>query len=383
MIDLAIVGGGPAGLATAIRAAQAGFSAVVLERAPGIPDKACGEGLMPAGVRALRSLGALEGIPADQCRPFVGIRYVQEGGGILEARFSAGSGLGIRRTALSAALADRAQQLGASLRRCTVRGHRTLLDRVLVDTADGEIEARLLVAADGINSPLRRAAGLSRESTSAGPSAAGQRYGLRRHFACAPWSDFVEVHWERGVECYVTPVGGALVNVAFLWEDGALGASDQPGCAGPKNAKTGPPFDALLSRFPRVARELGCAPALSEARGAGPLLRRVRARAGDKLALVGDAAGYIDAITGQGLSLAFASAQLLIAALPRPLDSEALAAALRVYDRSLRSSWLRYALPARGLLALARRPRLRRRVFSLLQHTPRLFAALLDGVAGG
>jgi flavin-dependent dehydrogenase len=110
---------------------------------------------------------------------------------------------------------------------------------------------------------------------------------------------------------------------------------------------------------------------------------RDQRKAGERLALVGDAAGYVDAITGQGLSLAFAGARLLVLALPRPLGEAPLSEALRRYDRSLRVAWLRYALPARGLLALARRPRLRKRTLSLLQRAPRLFGALLEAVVAG
>jgi 2-polyprenyl-6-methoxyphenol hydroxylase-like FAD-dependent oxidoreductase len=378
VLDLAIAGGGPAGLAVAIRAAQAGLTAAVLERAAGTPDKACGEGLMPAGVRELATLGALEAIPASSRRAFAGIRYVQEDGGAVEARFRGGEGLGIRRTALSAALAGRALALGAELRRCAVRSFRALPDRVVVDTGEGAVEARLLVAADGIQSPLRRAAGLA----SAGEGL--RRYGLRRHFAAAPWSDFVEVHWARGLECYVTPVGPSCVNVAFLWEGEATAPAqgEKAADAGRERAER-TSFAALLARFPRVAEHLAGAAVESEARGSGPLLRGVRARAGERLALVGDAAGYVDAITGQGLSLAFAGARLLVLALPRPLGEAPLSEALRRYDRSLRVAWLRYALPARGLLALARRPRLRRRTLSFLQHAPRLFGALLEAVAAG
>jgi flavin-dependent dehydrogenase len=375
VLDLAIAGGGPAGLAVAIRAAQAGLTAAVLERAAGTPDKACGEGLMPAGVRELAALGALEAIPGSSRRAFAGIRYVQEDGGAVAARFRGGEGLGIRRTALSAALAGRALALGVELRRCAVRGFRALPDRVVVDTGEGGVEARLLVAADGIQSPLRRAAGL------ACADEGRRRYGLRRHFTAAPWSDFVEVHWARGLECYVTPIGPSCVNVAFLWEEAAIAPAQGEKAANADRERTS--FDALLTRFPRVAERLAGAAVESEARGSGPLLRRVRARAGERLALVGDAAGYVDAITGQGLSLAFAGARLLVFALPRPLGEAPLSEALRRYDRSLRAAWLRYALPARGLLALARCPRLRRRTLSFLQHAPRLFGALLEAVAAG
>ena len=79
----------------------------------------------------------------------------------------------------------------------------------------------------------------------------------------------------------------------------------------------------------------------------------MRARTAPRLALVGDAAGYVDAITGQGLSLAFTSAERLVRALPRDLREPGLTRALRSYDAALRSEWLRYALPARALLGLA------------------------------
>ncbi|MCC5691560.1 hypothetical protein, partial [Klebsiella pneumoniae] len=143
----------------------------------------------------------------------------------------------------------------------------------------------MLVAADGLHSPLRRAAGLDVES--AGP----RRFGLRQHFRVAPWGARVEVHFAGGVEAYVTPAGAQRVGVAFLWEDGAV-----------ERVR----FDALLARFPALAERLAGAAPDSAPRGAGPLLRRVRGRVADRFALVGDAAGYVDAVTGEGLSLAFA-----------------------------------------------------------------------------
>jgi len=106
----------------------------------------------------------------------------------------------------------------------------------------------------------------------------------------------------------------------------------------------------------------------------------VKARTATPVALIGDAAGYVDAITGQGLSLAFTSAELLVRVLPRDLSEPGLGEALRRYDRSLRAHWLRYALPARGLLALARRPELRRRALLLVQRHPRWFSLLLRAV---
>ena len=354
--DVAICGGGPAGLAAALHAAAAGFSTVVLERSAGAPDKACGEGLMPRGLRALEPLHVLEGI--RDTRPFRGIRYFQEDGGAVEARFRGGSGLGIRRTALAQALRERALVAGAEIRAASVRGLRRGGG---LDTDAGPIEARLVIAADGLGSPLRRAAGLELAANGR------RRFGLRRHYAVEPWADLVEVHWSAGAEAYVTPVGARSVNVAFLWEAGAFEEKAS--------------FDSLLARFPALGERVGSAAVESEARGAGPLSRRVKARAAPGLALVGDAAGYVDAITGQGLSLAFTSAERLVQSLPRTLREPDLSRALRRYDASLRAEWLRYALPARALLALARRPGLRRRTLGFLQRHPAWFGAFLRIVA--
>jgi flavin-dependent dehydrogenase len=105
-------------------------------------------------------------------------------------------------------------------------------------------------------------------------------------------------------------------------------------------------------------------------------LQRASARRAERLALLGDAAGYVDAITGQGLSLAFAGAAILIEALPPDL-SEDLSPALARYDRALRSRWLRYALPAHALVALSRRPALRRRALRSVATVPGAFGALV------
>ena len=346
MNDVVIAGGGPAGLAAAIRGAQRGFRIVLFERSEAPPDKACGEGLMPSGVRELEKLGARVGESA----PFRGIRYLQENGRAVEALFRE-PGLGIRRTVLSQALRERALECGVSLRRGTVKAARARADRVEIDTDQGAVEAHLLVAADGLHSPLRRAAGLERPA--AGPS----RYGIRRHFALAPWSDLVEVHWSAGVEAYVTPVGPACVNVALLCDGGGR-------------------FDELLAHFPGLLQRLAGAPPASEIRGAGPLLRHARARHAERLALLGDAAGYVDAITGQGLSLAFAAAGLLFEALPQDLSQD-LGPALKRYDDDVRFRWLRYSIPAHALVALSRRPTLRRGAIRSVAALPGAFAALV------
>lgn len=276
MIDVLIAGGGPAGLATAIHAALAGMEAVVVEPRTVPVDKACGEGLMPSGTAALGSLGVrVEG------RPLRGIRYLDSRYAV-EAEFRDGSGLGVRRTALHAALARRARELGVEVVPGKVDGVRQ--DGGGVEAAG--LRARWLVAADGLHSPLRALLGL--ELPGRGP----RRYGLRRHYPVAPWTDFVEVHWAPDGEAYVTPVGENLVGVAVL-----------------STRRRG--YPEHLADFPALLERLE-GPAATPVRGAGPLRQRVRARVAGRVLLVGDAAGYVDALTGEGVSLALASARLLV-----------------------------------------------------------------------
>lgn len=277
MIDLLVVGGGPAGLATAIRAATAGLEVTVLERRVGVVDKACGEGLMPAAVEGLRALGV-----EPSGHRFDGIRYV-DGDREAVARFRGGHGLGVRRTALSAALQARAAAVGVKVVRQTV-------DAVHQDATSvtaGGMRARYLVGADGLHSQVRRSAGLDQ------PSSRRARYGLRVHYRTAPWRDEVEVHWTSHGEAYVTPVADDVVGVAVL--------SSQ--------RRT---FHDQLGDFPRLLERLGGAPPASAVRGAGPMRQRASSPRAGRVLLVGDAAGYVDAITGEGIALALAESHALV-----------------------------------------------------------------------
>ncbi|MFP2899802.1 NAD(P)/FAD-dependent oxidoreductase [Corallococcus sp. 4LFB] len=359
--DVVVVGGGPAGLAVAITAARRGLDTVVLERASTPVDKACGEGLMPSGLAALERLGALAHLDLRDSSPFVGIRYVQEDGSTAEGKLPAPGGLGVRRLALSHALASRAREVGVDLREnAHVVSHQRTQDGVTLETPTGPVSARFLVAADGLNSPLRRAEGLDVERDVL------RRYGLRRHFRRVPWTPYVEVHFASGVEAYVTPAGAERVGIAFLWEDGTV------------EGRVG--FDALLERFPRLAEQLTGAEPDSQPRGAGPLARVVRTRIADRFALVGDAAGYVDAVTGEGLTLAFACAESLGALLPDALAKGAGRDTLLPYERTFQQVFRKYAWTTKGLLMLARRPRLRRPVVRLLGRAPWLFERILAAV---
>lgn len=276
MLDLLVAGGGPIGLATALYARRAGLSVEVAEPRTGPIDKACGEGLMPGAVAALGDLDvALSG------HPLRGIRYIA-GQRSAQAEFRAGHGMGVRRTALHAALADAVSRHGIVV-------HPRPVGPVHQDAqavyAEG-ITARYLAAADGLHSPLRRSLGLEMASPTR------VRFGLRAHFEVAPWADVVEVHWAADTEAYVTPVASNLVGVAILTRRRA-------------------PFAEQLRSFPQLVEHLHGARS-SQTRGAGPLLQRSRSRVCGRVLLVGDAAGYVDALTGEGISVGLATARALV-----------------------------------------------------------------------
>lgn len=346
--DLLVVGGGPAGLSVAIRARQAGLTTLVVDRARPPVDKPCGEGLMPDGVGLLEELGIdvarLEGWP------FRGIRYL-DGERVAEGRFPEGSppGLGMRRVDLHRALARRAREVGVELcwglRVTGLTGLTGGPDGWGVATEEGEIGAPWLVAADGLRSRLRRWAGLEV------PPARRRRFGVRRHYRLEPWSDCVEVYWGEGAEAYVTPVGPRTVGVAVLWSERKAG------------------FDDLLALFPPLAARLRGAPTASRDLGTGPLEQRVRAVVRGRLALVGDASGYVDALTGEGLSLAFHQGRALVEAV--------VAGDLRRYAAAHRRIGRLPDSMTRLLLAVEARPWLRRRTVSALAADPALFSRLL------
>lgn len=357
--DVVIAGGGPAGLAVAIEASRRGLKTVVLDRRSLPVDKACGEGLMPPAVGALKDLGALQLLAREDATPFVGVRFIESNGRHAEARFRGAHGLGVRRIALAQALKLRALESGAEIHEaCAVRGFtydRTGLD---VNTEHGMLRAKMLVAADGLHSKLRDAAGLALDSR--GP----RRFGMRQHFRIRPWSEFVEVYLGGDAEAYVTPAGPDRVGVAFLWEDG------RPKCD--------LSMRGFLAKFPALEARIDGADSDSDVRGAGPLARAARARVADRFALVGDAAGYVDAITGEGLSLALVGGQSLGRMLPDALARGATRESLREYERESIRQYRRYAFVTRSMLAMARRSRMRELAVGLLARHPRAFDALLN-----
>ena len=120
----------------------------------------------------------------------------------------------------------------------------------------------------------------------------------------------------------------------------------------------------------------------SRPRGAGPMARTARSRIADRFALVEDAAGYIDAITGEGLSLALVSALTLCRILPAALELGGSRETLLAYQRESAHQFRRYAFVTKIMLAFARRPALHGPVIAMLAGHPQMFSAILHFAVG-
>lgn len=338
--EVLVVGGGPAGLATAIAASLKGLRVTVLDaRKPPI-DKPCGEGLLPHGAAALQCLGMQ--LDSNLVFPFAGFRFSDEESSA-SAQIPAGNAFGIRRTVLHRFLVDRAAEVGVSFLwntwalRFSSRG---------IHTSGGFISCKWLVGADGYPSSVARFAGLQ-----AGPRRRF-RFGFRRHYEVAPWTDRVEVHWGEKCQMIVTPTGAGEVCISFFTSDPRV------------------PLDRALDRFPEVARRICDARPLSSHAGAITLLSRARAVARGNVALVGDASCTVDGIAGHGLSLAFQQALHLADGLARGDLAHYTAAHRRIVRTPVRMTRL--------LLAMNTSSALRRKVLRLFAARPALFANMIS-----
>ncbi len=299
---------------------------------------------MPDGVDLLREMG-VELVPGISA-PFYGVRYI-DGDSVAEGRFPGASGLGIRRTALHAAMARRAADAGVLFSWRTET--RSLLPEG-IETSEGPFTGGWIVGADGLHSAIREQAGL------AGRPVLPRRYGIVRHFDVEPWTDCVEVYWSDRAEAYVTPLGPRAIGVAILWRGTNL------------------PFAARLAQFPALAPRLDAAVLSGAARGAGPFEQRTTGVVQGNIALVGDAAGYLDALTGEGLALAFRQAFALVEAIGR--------ARLEEYARAWRRIARRPWTMTRLLLYVEKRPDLRTSMVDALAADQALFSRIVGVHAG-
>ena len=352
--EVLIVGAGPAGLACAIASARQGLRVELIDAMQPPIDKTCGEGLTPGSLKALAAIGfdPDHDFNKTETYPLRGVRFIDDPASpardiIAEAAFPGGPGRGIRRTLLHQLLLDRAATHGVRFHwGNSVQSIAPGPASTLIHTNRQTLRTRYLIGADGPQSRIAAWAGLNESSIHS------RRVGLRQHYSISPWTSFIEVYWSDYGQAYATPVSATEVCIAFLATN-----------------RIGSPADAL-THYPALQRHLARAQTSDRPRGAISLGRRLNRVTSGNIALIGDASGSVDAVTGEGLALCFRQAATLSLAL-KTND-------LPAYQQAYRRLHRLPTLMSRGLLLLDRHPRLRTRVFETFERRPNLFEGLLQ-----
>jgi menaquinone-9 beta-reductase len=274
VVEIAVIGGGPAGLAVGIAARRKGLRVAVYDHARPPADKACGEGLMPDALAAVGRLGVE--VSAGDSFPFQGIRFVDRGASV-SAAFPTGTGRGIRRTTLQRILIEHAESLGVELHWAT-----------RVDLAT--LKCDWMIGADGGDSSVRKWAGQDRGMREQ------CRFAFRRHYRTEPWTEYMEIYCGAGYQLYITPVTTDSVCVVVISRNSKLR------------------LDEAIRGFPELACRLQSGAIIGSDRGAVSASRRLKTVFRGRVALGGDASGSVDAITGEGLCLAFQQAVAVVEA---------------------------------------------------------------------
>ena len=364
-----IIGGGMAGSACALELAKRGIPSQVIDKSTFPREKVCGEGLLPEGVSLLENLVGTDALRHIQAQTFQGIHY-RSGTHEAIGRFRNGLGRGLRRHRIDHLLFEETNN-HPLISRTKAQIHKIEVqeDAVALEAKSGaRFYGSHLIAADGLNSPTRRIlnldAGLPRR----------KRYALRRHYqlsAAGEKPTHVEVSACDGFESYVTPVGDDEMGVAFLIEEAYFKNGTQ----------------SLLQRWedlcqkahPYLAKRLSYAKPLGPPAACGPLQRSAKQVYTDRTLLIGDAAGFVDAITGEGMSLALHTAQLAAEAIHRNRNEHwSFQKAAKAYARERQKHFRNYAALTHGLLWLIKDKKRLERALHQLNKKPHLFSELLE-----
>jgi len=380
--DVVVVGAGPAGAATAILLCERGLDVVVLDRATFPRPKICGEYLSPETARILDRLGVLKAVDAAGATPLLGMRITAPDGTTLEARYRAIDGrrpyrdhaMALSRSVLDAVLTDRLRALPADFRE-GVRVTDLIIegDRVAgVDTLDAggrrqTITAPLVVGADGRASVVAHRLGCRRP------------HRLRR---------IALVTYVRGLsdcrdvgEIFVDPPDYAILNPLSA-ERVNMSLVVPLEHAAPWRGRLDTFFAARVKQLPHVARRVAGAERMAPIEALGPLAYRVTPPRYGGVLLVGDAAGFYDPLTGEGVFSALRGAELAAeTAGPALGRGDVSRAALAGYERARRAAFTAKRRFTEALQVVVRHRRLGNVAAHLFARRPDLLDLAL-GVAG-
>lgn len=349
--EIAVIGGGPIGLYTAIRLARAGYKVDLFEKRAWPIDKVCGQGIMPSGYQCLKDIGI--DFKGHQLCHIKSVSYFDK-----EIQFKGelkATAVGIERKVLS----EKLYKLALDEVNLKLYPHTTLVNiqkenqkslLTLENDTQFKKSYRFIFACDGGHSPTRKILGVEQKRTDQ------RRLGARVHFNQTPWSDGVEVYWNNGIEAYITPVGEDKLEVAFLWFEGRI-----------KNGKD--LQQELLAQFPKLRKKLQLETISSDFKAIGPITKYSSVLKSHNTFFIGDAYKFIDGITGEGISLGLKSADVII----DNFSNFSILARFKIH-----LIYLNYKFLVSLALVMSSWTKLRGILFSFLKLKPKIFNLILS-----